>query len=114
MPIQHHHGADGQVCVAEHQACDTRDALPPDGMPGFGDPPIGTTGRDLPPHLLVETASLRPALGDPTSQRLARLLSLHPEIDRQYRDVDLRKIGAAKRRHLLEAISRRLNIPHPA
>lgn len=114
MPIQHHDAADRQACVAEHQACDTKYAIPHDGMPGFGDPPIGTTGRDLPAHLRAETAPVRPALGDPTSQRLARLLSLHPEIDRQYRDVDLRKIGAARRRHMLETISQQLNIPHPS
>lgn len=114
MPIQHYDMADRQACVAEHQACDTKYAIPHDGMPSVGDPPIGMTGRDLPAHLRAETIPLRPALSDPTSQRLARLFSLHPDIDRQYQGVDLRKLGVAKRRHMLETISRQLNIPSPA
>lgn len=85
-----------------------------DDLVDHGDPPIGTSGRDLPEHMRIPTAARRPALGDSVSQQLSLLLSLHPEIDRQYQGVDLRKIGAAKRRQMLDSISRRLNLPSPA
>ncbi len=106
--------ADPSTIVPEHPIADTQCAAPYDRAVDHGDPPIETSGRDLPEHLRAEPAAMRPALSDPTSQRLAMLLSLHPELDREYRDVDLRKMSAAARRHMLDAINRKLNIPSPA
>jgi hypothetical protein len=105
--------ADRATVVPEHQIADRNDEAPYDCEVGHGDPPIATSGRDLPPHLRPEHAPMRPALSDPTSQRLALLLSLHPEIDRDYRGVDLRKMPAGARRQMLESINRRLNILPP-
>jgi hypothetical protein len=106
--------ADQSTIVPEHRIADRKGVDPYDCAVGRGDPPIETSGRDLPEHLRAEPAPVRPALSDPTSQRLALLLSLHPELDREYRDIDLRKMSAAARRHMLDAINRRLNIPSPA
>ncbi len=111
MFIQQHAIVDRRNVVSEHRTCEMTCAPLLDDAVDQGDPPIETSGRDLPDHLRAQTAPLRPALSDLISQRLSLLLSMHTEIDREYQGVDLRKIGAARRRQMLDSISRRLNIP---
>lgn len=111
MFIQQHATVDRRNMVSEHRTCEMTCAPRMDDTVDQSDLPIETSGRDLPDHLRVQTAPLRPALSDLISQRLSLLLSLHPEIDCDYQGIDLRKIGAARRRQMLDSISRRLNIP---
>jgi hypothetical protein len=106
-----HHVADQASLVTEDPPADMNCRAHDECPSPHGDPPIATSGRDLPPHLRRAPGPTRPALSDPVSQRIAMLLSLHPEIDRDFRDVDLRRITNAARRHMLDAINRRLNIP---
>ena len=72
-----------------------------------GDPPMSTSGRDLPPHL-VGDRSKRRAPADPISQRIAKLLREHPEIDADYPYVNLVTMSPQARRHMLSSINRRL------
>jgi hypothetical protein len=109
----HDHVVDQATLVTEDSPADMNGTAH-DDFPSPGDPPIAMSGRDLPPHLRRAPGPTRPALSDPVSQRIAFLLSLHPEIDREYQDVDLRKITSGARRHILDAINQRLNIPSRA
>ena len=66
--------------------------------------------RDLPPHLIRDLAPMRPNLGDPVGVRIAGLLRLHPDLDAEYRGIDLRRIGVAERARLLAEIAVRLQL----
>jgi hypothetical protein len=73
----------------------------------IGDPPMSTSGRDLPPHL-VGDRSKRRAPADPISQRIAKLLCEHPEVGADYPHVNLVTMTPQARRYMLASINRRL------
>lgn len=77
----------------------------------YGDPPIMTTGRDLPPHLVQGLAPPRSALSDPVSRSIVQLLRLNPEINADYPYADLRTMSASARKYMLASIRERLGIP---
>lgn len=114
MFIEQHAAADRRNAATEDRTCEMTCTPLLDDAVDQGDPPIETSGRDLPDHLRAQTAPSRPALNDSVSQRLSLLLSMHPEIDCEYEGVDLRKIGEARRRQMLESISRPLSLHSPA
>lgn len=75
------------------------------------DPPMALSGRPLPEHLRRPLAPRRPAGNDPLARAIGQLLRLHPEIDREYRDADLRTMSEGAKRRTLAQIRGRLGIP---
>ena len=68
------------------------------------------TDLRLPDHLARKLSPDRPHASDPTSRRIASLLRLHPELDREYASVDLRRLLPGPKRLLLQALEARLQI----
>ena len=66
--------------------------------------------HDLPRHLLRDLGPIRSTTSDPALRRIARLLRLHPEIDRQYTETDLRRLSEPERLAMLKDIEDRLGI----
>jgi len=80
-----------------------------DSMPVIG-------GCDIPSHLVDTPASLGYPPDDDLGQQVFWLLSLHPELDLQFRDQDLNGMDDATKQTLLNDIHavlgvRPLNIP---
>ncbi len=94
--------------VAPPVALNVDRSSPRGPMPGPG----GHEAADLrlPEHLTRKLAPTRPHSSDPVSRRIANLLSLHPDIDRDYVSIDLRRMLPAPKRVLLREIEARLGI----
>ena len=81
-------------------------------------PLIGPNGgydfqdRSLPPHMTRELAPARPPLSplDSVGRRIALLFRLHPDLDREFCDVNLRKLAMRAKADLLATVESRLGI----